>query len=77
VNLPPDREAMKQYARRWKELGPLLQQIRDREIREADTHAAILELDGAYRIALRDLQPRPSSGLVEWQRVMAIWRQRG
>jgi hypothetical protein len=55
----------------------MLQEIRDREIRHADTAAAIRSLDQAYRIALRDLPPRTTSGLVEWQRYMALWRQRG
>ena len=65
------------YVRRWKDLGPLLEQIRDAEIRAADTPSAIQMMDQAFRIALRDLPPRDSSGLVEWQRAMALWRQRG
>jgi hypothetical protein len=73
----PARAQWKAYARRWKELGPILEKIRDREIRQADTPSAIRSLEQAFRIALRDLPPRPSSGLVEWQRWMALWRQRG
>lgn len=73
----PERELQQAYVRRWKTLGPMLQEIRDREIRHADTAAAIRSLDQAYRIALRDLPPRTTSGLVEWQRYMALWRQRG
>jgi hypothetical protein len=30
----------------------------------------------AFRIASRDLPPRESSGFVEWQRWMKIWRRR-
>jgi len=56
---------MEQYARRWKELGPILKQIRDREIRQADTPSFIQVMNQAFRIALRDLPPRQSSGLVE------------
>jgi hypothetical protein len=70
-------ESMKEHARRWKELGPILDEIRDRDIRQADTPSAIRMFNLAFRIALRDLPPRESSGLVEWQRWMAVWRQRG
>jgi len=75
---PPSlRELQEAYVRRWKKLGPILDSIRDNEIRQADTAASIQALDQAYRIALRDLPPRTSSGLVEWQRYMALWRKRG
>lgn len=71
------REQVRQMVRRWQQLGPLLQQIRDRETRQADTQASIRMMDQAFRIALRDLPPRASSGLVEWQGYMRLWRQRG
>lgn len=71
------REQMIEERRRWQRLSPILQQIRDRETRQADTQAAILMMRQALRIALRDLPPRQSSGLVEWQRYMQLWRQRG
>jgi hypothetical protein len=74
---PSERELQEAYVRRWKTLGPILESIRDGEIRQADTASAIRSLDQAYRIALRDLPPRASSGLVEWQRYMALWRDRG
>jgi hypothetical protein len=65
------------HVRRWRELGPILDELRDREIREANTADAILSFRQAFQIALRDLPPRPSSGLVEWQRYMMLWRRRG
>jgi hypothetical protein len=68
---------MRDYLRRWRELGPILEDIRDNEIRAADTPSAIRMFDQAFRIALRDLPPRESSGLVEWQRHMAKWRRSG
>jgi hypothetical protein len=58
-------------------LGPLLEQIRDQDIRQADTASAIQSFNHAFRTALRDLPPRPTTGLVEWQRWMAVWRQGG
>jgi len=77
MSRPPTREECRAYARRWKELGPLLEQIRDQDIRQADTASAIQSFNHAFRTALRDLPPRPTTGLVEWQRWMAVWRQRG
>jgi hypothetical protein len=72
----PTREEMIAYARRWETLGPILDRLRDEDIRQADTQASIRMFDQAFRIALRDLPPRESSGLVEWQRWMHIWRNR-
>ena len=67
--MSPDsgKEQLAQWARRWAENGPLLEDLRDREIREADTAASIRMFEQAFRMALRDLPPRDSSGLVEWQ----------
>jgi hypothetical protein len=74
---PPTPEEAREYVKRWEKLGPMLEELRDREIREADTPAAIQMMRQAFLIALRDLPPRTSSGLVEWQRYMRIWRERG
>lgn len=59
----------------WAETGPWLEKIRDEEIRQADTAAAIRLFESAFRIALRDLPPRESSGLVVWQDYMRRWRE--
>ena len=77
MNQPPTREQMQEYVRRWKELGPILERMRDEETRRANTQASIRMFDQAFRNALRDLPTRESSGLVEWQRYMQIWRERG
>jgi hypothetical protein len=77
--VPPDeeRERLKQYVRTWIANGLVLDRIRDQEIREADTAASIGMFETAFRIALRDLPPRESSGLVKWQDFMKRWRERG
>ena len=71
------RERQKQYVRLWEENGPFLDKLRDQEIRAADTAASIRMFEQAFRIALRDLPLRESSGLLEWQDWMRRWRQRG
>lgn len=65
------------YLRRWETLGPLLEKLRAEEIRKADTITAIQLFDTAFKVAMRDLPPRQTSGLVEWQKVMKKWRERG
>jgi hypothetical protein len=72
-----DRRQQRDYVRIWEANGPLLQQIRDREIRRADTANAIRMFGQAFRIGVRELPPRESSGLVEWQDYMSRWRGRG
>ena len=73
----PTLEQQREYVRIWRTNGPLLEAIRDREIREADTIASIQMFAEAFRIALRDLPPRPDSGLVKWQEAMMRLRDRG
>lgn len=65
------------YVRRWAALGTELEKIRENEIREADTQAAIRMLDSAFKMALRNLPPRQTSGIVEWQDMVRRWRDRG
>ena len=66
-----------EYVRRWKETGPLLEAVREDEIRRADTAESIRSFELAYRIAARDLPPRESSGLVQWQDAMRRLREHG
>ncbi len=77
VALDADKEQLRQYVRTWAANGPLLEVIRDREIREADTATSIGMFEQAFRIALRELPPRESSGLVRWQDRLNSRRRRG
>ncbi len=70
----PDKEQLRQYVRLRAANGPLLEEFRDREIRQADTAVSIRMLELAFRKALRELPPRASSGLAEWQDFMCRWR---
>jgi hypothetical protein len=62
-----DCEAMALRVRTWKEAGPLLEEIRRREVREADTVKVLALLEDAFDHGVRTRPPRPSSGLVEMQ----------
>ena len=52
----------------WKAAAPLLEKIREEDIRACDTQTSILVLDDAFESAMRDYQSKPTSGLVEMQR---------
>lgn len=71
------RERLKQYVRLWIANGALLEEIRDREIRQADTAVSIRALETAFRLAMQTLPLRESSGLVAWQAFMSRWRRHG
>jgi len=55
----------------WKEAGPELERIRQREIREGDNLKILALLEGAFNQALRTAPLRPTSGLVEMQKWFA------
>ena len=53
----------------WDVVAPVLQEIRDSDIRRADTPRAMKFFTGAVLAALPNRPPLPWSGLVEQQRV--------
>lgn len=70
------QKQLKKFVEMWAANGPLLAEIHDRELRGQDTAAAIRSFESAFRIVLRDLPPRRSSGLVEWhQRLRRGWER--
>ncbi len=73
---PEEIEQGRRWVRTWQEAGPRLEAIRRRELREMDTFTAIAALSGPanYREAPR--APRPTSGLVEQQRLFGTLRDR-
>jgi hypothetical protein len=76
VSASREIEQARRYVAIWAENRSWLEKIRDDEIRQADTAASIRLFDSAFRIALRDLPPPPSSGLDVWQDYMRRWRER-
>jgi hypothetical protein len=65
-----------EYLRRWETLGPEMERLRDEEIRNADTRAAIYLFDSAFKNAMRELASRESTGLIAWGDVINKWRLR-
>ena len=69
-----DREKMRLWVENWKQTGPILEEIRRKEIRELDTLETIAALADAFRYACT-LPVRTSSGMVEMRRWFAKLRR--
>ena len=63
-----EKEALRAHVARWERAAPLLQQVRDADIRAADTVAMVACCNLLFRDALKHSPPRMDSGLVEQQR---------
>ena len=63
------------WAAAWKRAGPALDQIRRRELRSLDTFSTIALLCGPADYNVPPRAPKPTSGLVEQQRLFARLRQ--
>ena len=62
-----EHEKIRLWVRLWKEAGPELEEIRRREVREANNHEVLASLETAFNQSVRTLPPRSSSGMVEMQ----------
>jgi hypothetical protein len=69
------RDMMRRWVQTWKEAGPELEAIRQREIREADNLQVLASLESAFNHAARTMPPRTSSGMVEMQAWFAKLRR--
>jgi hypothetical protein len=61
------------WIQNWRELGPMLENLKRESLRRVNTAEAIAAFDTAYKSARLHCPPRRSSGLVEQQR----WFKRG
>lgn len=69
-----EEQRVRMWVRNWQELGPILERLRDQEIRHTDTTTAIEQLSDAFESARRHWRPPTTSGLVEQQRWFARLR---
>ena len=70
-----EKEQVRAWIRNWEKTGPILEELRWKSIREADTVRAIAAFDGAFQTAVRDIPPKPWSGLIEQQRLFQLARK--
>jgi hypothetical protein len=60
----------------WRRVAPILKQIKEDEIRNADYESQLPILDSMLQWAVDHASPRQSSGLVEQQRIFKKLRQK-
>lgn len=66
----PEQVALgRRWVRAWKQAAPELERIRRRELRQLDPYAAITLLCGPANYFEFPRAPKPTSGLVEQQRL--------
>jgi hypothetical protein len=70
-----EKEQVRAWIRNWEKTGPILEELRWKSIREADTLEAIAAFDGAFQTAVRDFPPKAWSGLIEQQRLFQMARK--
>jgi hypothetical protein len=63
-----ERARLKEYAERWKRVGPLLEAQREEDVRRSDTMRAFAFFAGMPLLNRKTFPPQPTSGLVEQQR---------
>ncbi|MGI8470452.1 MAG: hypothetical protein ACR2N3_18595 [Pyrinomonadaceae bacterium] len=66
-----EREKMREYVNRWKETGKFLEKLKLEEFRRSDLAETILSLSDASESALEFYPPKPTSGLIEMQKLFA------
>ena len=66
---------LRERVRQWAEAAAIMQEVRDEDIRNADTARAMRCFGGAVEALLHDHPPEPWSGLVTQQRWFAKLRK--
>jgi hypothetical protein len=64
------RARMKEYVMGWKEVGEFLEAERRDRVRRTDTSSALRRLARLFNSAVYLHPPEPSSGLVEFYRIL-------
>lgn len=67
--MPSDSAAIGNRIAQWAAAAPMLQEVRDRDIREADTARSLRNLAGIVLRTASEMPERTTSGLVIQQRV--------
>ena len=65
-----EREKLREYVNRWKETGEFLEKLRRENIRNAILADSIIAFDGVFKSAIFLNKPKPTSGFVEFYRIL-------
>lgn len=66
---PEQLAAGRRWVEAWKRAAPELERIRREELRQLDAYRAIAQLCGSWNYHQPPRAPKPSSGLIEQQRL--------
>ncbi len=66
-----EREKMRAWVQGWKETGEVLEKLRREQIRNSNLAETIRQFDDAFRSALWLSGAEPTSGLVEFHKILA------
>jgi hypothetical protein len=65
------RESNREFVQRWKRVGPMLKQIKRRELKAMRHEDQAKIIESLLEIAFQHGEPRYTSGLVELQKLLA------
>jgi hypothetical protein len=65
----------KEWVEHWRRLGPKLEAIRRWELRHFNYEEQLPVIDALLQLGVENAVPRPTSGLVELQRLLAKGRR--
>jgi len=65
----------REFVERWHRAGPLLEKIRYRELRQMTQRERQRAIQAVLEVGSRFARPRKTSGLVEFQRLLARSRK--
>jgi hypothetical protein len=66
-----EREKMRVWVNNWKETGEVLERLRREEICSSNLEDSIEALDGAFKSAIFLSPVLPTSGLIEFHRILS------
>lgn len=70
-----ERESNREFVQRWKRVGPLLEEIKERELANMTHKDAMFAIRCVLELAAEcQYAPRKTSGLVELQKLLAPLR---
>ncbi|HUF47315.1 MAG TPA: hypothetical protein VMM93_05820 [Vicinamibacterales bacterium] len=72
---PEQRARGREWVAAWKRAGPALERLRRQELRQLDAFAAIALLCGPADYTVEPRAPKPTSGLIEQQRLFTRLRR--
>ena len=65
------REKMRVWVNNWKETGEVMERLRREEIRSSNLEETIEALDGAFKSAIFLSPTVPTSGLIEFHKILS------